>query len=344
MARFRMLSIDGGGIRGLIPALILEELERRLARPLHSVFDVIAGTSTGGIISLGLTTARRRPRASELVRLYREEGTRIFPRTGFDRALHRVRELLPFFDAAKGLVNLPSDVEPRDLFDPKYAPEGRAAAVRAYFGDEQVRDARTRVWITSYDTDARTPVFFTTRDEDREEGGYHVITNAVSMFDAAMATSAAPTYFPPHQVKKQDEAASFSLIDGGVFANNPTGHAHAFLRKSTDYTGDLIVSLGTGAMERRYPFEQIAGWGALQWGVPALKMMLDGQTEAVALVMQRRLAKGSYYRIQEPLEDVSDDLDDVSPENIARMETLAKRIILMRDGELDQICEALTEP
>ena len=73
MPRFRMLSIDGGGIRGLIPALVLEELERRLERPLYSVFDVIAGTSTGGIITLGLTTARRVPRASELVALVGDE-------------------------------------------------------------------------------------------------------------------------------------------------------------------------------------------------------------------------------------------------------------------------------
>jgi len=351
MGRFRLLSIDGGGIRGYIPALVLEELEHRLGSPLYRHFDVIAGTSAGGILALSLATSRREPRARELVDRWRTTAPTVFPRTLFDKAFTRLRKTVPLVDSALGVLGLPTDVEPQDAFNPKYPPYGRAKVLKQYFGDEPLSAARTRVFVTAYETEIRTPVFFVSRDEDRSEDDYHLASSqGISMFDAAMATSAAPTYFPAHLVFRGPGKRSLSLVDGGVFANNPTDLAHAFLRRDTSYEGDVVVSLGTGGMERSYPYHRIKSWGAAQWGLPAIKMMLDGQTEATALGMRRRLAHAHYYRFQEsldgdpydPTDDVADEIDDISDRNFDRMERLARRIIRNQDRELDRLCAELT--
>lgn len=351
MARFRLLSIDGGGIRGYIPALVLEELEHRLGSPLYRHFDLIAGTSAGGILALSLTTSRREPRARELVDRWRTTAPTVFPRTMFDKAFTRLRKTVPLVDSALGVLGLPSDVEPQDAFNPKYPPYGRAKVLKGYFGDEPLSAARTRVFVAAYETELRAPVFFVSRDGDLSGDDSHLATShGVTMFDAAMATSAAPAYFPAHLVFRGAGKKSLSLVDGSVFANNPADLAHAFLRRDTSYEGDVVVSLGTGGMERAYPYHRIKSWGAAQWGLPALRMMSDGQSEAAALALRRRLAHAHYFRFQEsldgdpydPTDDVSDEVDDISDRNFDRMERLARRIIRNQDRELDRLCSELT--
>lgn len=357
MSSFKLLSIDGGGIRGLLPALILVELERRLGKPMCELFDVIAGTSTGGILALGLSVAER-PNASQLVELYKRDGATIFPRTIFDKAVGFAEKTLPIINRIRTIFDLPPDVEPRDAFDPKYDGEGRLKAMQAFFKNKTLSAARTRVFVASYDTAERKPVFFVRNVADialpnAQSGSptpnlyfYEPVGDGCSMVDAAMASSAAPTYFPPYELKRAEGGEPYSLVDGAVYANNPTGLAQAFLRNGRDYESDLVLSLGTGAMERPYPFKQIRGWGAAQWGVPALKMMIDGQTEAVALVMQKRLPPDQYFRFQPllvPESGVSDDLDDVSPKNIESMEALAAKLIHEQSAQLDNLCAQLAQ-
>jgi hypothetical protein len=140
------------------------------------------------------------------------------------------------------------------------------------------------------------------------------------------------------------------LVDGGVFANNPTAIAHAFLREGIVEADDLIVSLGTGSMTAPYAFDQIANAGALQWAFPVLKMMFDGQSEAVALGLQRRFERfpGRYFRLQEYLSGelqtpVSDDLDDASRENIEAMVRFSSELIQEHRRELDALCTILVD-
>ncbi len=354
MSSFRLLSIDGGGIRGLIPALILAELEKRLEKPLCELFDVIAGTSTGGILALGLSVAER-PNAAQLVELYKTRGTTIFPRTHFDQFVQALRERVPFFDRLREAFELPPDVDPRDLFEPKYGAKGRREALADFFRDRTLNDARTRVFVTSYDTDGRTPVFFVRNQSDillpntaasspaPNDYFYRAVGDGCSMVDAAMATSAAPTYFPPHKLEKTAEHEAFCLVDGGVFANNPTGLAQGFLGTGPSHEDDLVVSLGTGSMEQAYKCDKIRGWGAVRWAIPVLKMMLDGQTEAVALLMQKRVPPSQYFRFQGFLTEVSDNLDDVSEKNIAEMERLAESMIEKHDAQIDDLCAKLAK-
>lgn len=193
----RILCIDGGGIRGIIPAVVLAELEQRTGRAISDCFDLIAGTSTGGIIALALTRPdpRGRPQytAADVVGFYEDLGPAIFARD----ALHRA-------------VTFESLAGPR--FD--LAPLRRALA--EYFGDTRLSEALRDVLITSYDIERREPFFFKS---------HHARTRPdrdFAMRDVGAATAAGPTYFEPVRIETRDHVGYRALVDGGVFANNPT--------------------------------------------------------------------------------------------------------------------------
>lgn len=161
-AAMRVLSIDGGGIRGLIPAMVLAEVERRCGRRIHELFDLIAGTSTGGILACALT--RPQPQtAEELVGLYVDEGPRIFH-----------RDLLKRITSIGGWT------------DERYDDDGLNGALRDHLGDARLKDALTPIMVTAYDLESRKAYFFrSARGQD------------FAMWEVARATSAAPTYFEP---------------------------------------------------------------------------------------------------------------------------------------------------
>jgi len=345
MARFRMLSIDGGGIRGLIPAMLLEKLESVTGKTIPQLFDVVAGTSTGGILALALTLrdelAPDRPkfRAADMVKLYREHGSKIFAKPKFWAKLDSVVGRLPGVREIGRALGIPRDEDLHDLFAPKYGEEGRRDVLQAHFGGALLKNALTRVFVTSYETELRIPVFFVSRPTDEaDEEYYEALCGDVPIVDAAMATSAAPTYFPPHQVPMPRRP--YSLIDGGVFANNPAGLARSFM-KDAGHESELVVSLGTGSMQVPYRYDDIKNWGAIYWASPALKMMFDGQTESVALALRRTVGQDAYFRVQGLLGKghVSDDMDDVTPENIQRMQELARNLI--DSADFRRLCEAV---
>jgi predicted acylesterase/phospholipase RssA len=159
----KVLAIDGGGIRGLIPALVLAEIERRTGRPVASLFDLVAGTSTGAILACALT--RPDPMtAARAAELYEQEGPQIF-----DRSL--VKEVT----SLGGLI------------DERYDSSGLVASLRRHLGDTRLAQATARLLVTAYDLEARDALLLT-RDDD------------MTMADAAHASSAAPTYFEPVRV------------------------------------------------------------------------------------------------------------------------------------------------
>jgi patatin-like phospholipase/acyl hydrolase len=344
MARFRLLSIDGGGIRGILPGMVLAEIERRTGKPISSLFDVLAGTSTGGILALGLTLREGdRPKysASELVDMYVTNGQEIFSKSQPWETLDAIADGLPLSREVGELFGIPRNEDLHDLVRPKYPADGRRAVLRRYLGDARVADALARVFVTSYDTALRVPVFFDSQaDEDQV---YFDQIRDVAVLDAAMATSAAPTYFPPHRVEAREGRRTLTLVDGGVFANDPVALAYAFTRPR-DVQDEIILSLGTGSMTRSYPFEEIRSWGAIRWAIPVLYTMMDGQSEAAALVMSRMLPEGRMFRWQALLGEggVPEDMDDASPGTIARIAALAQKLVKAKSDEIDHACELLT--
>jgi patatin-like phospholipase/acyl hydrolase len=315
----RVLAIDGGGIRGLIPAVVMAELERRTGKAISNLFDLIAGTSTGGILACALTRPHPadpdRPRfsASELIQLYVEEGPDIFGRD----LLKRVR-------SADGLL------------DERYDDDALRAALKRYLGDTPLSQARTDVLVTAYEIEQRFAFLFRS-SRARTDPAYDF-----SMADVAHATSAAPTYFEPVQVRDRAGSQSYALIDGGVFATNPAMVALAELAhadRSVDL--ELVLSLGTGEHTRPISFRDARGWGRLQWAPKIVDVVFDGVAETVDFEASQILGD-RYVRLQAPLVGASDELDDASARNLAALRATGEALVRDSAAQLDRVAEVLS--
>ncbi len=360
--KFKLLSIDGGGVRGIIPAIILAEIEKRTGRRICQLFDLIAGTSTGGILTLGLTKPNPdRPHepdytAKKLIDLYQQCGSEVFYE--------------PPLEILAGNLD--------DLTRPKYSSDHKERVLTKYFTDTSswasdpvatpIEKALTEVFITSYDIELRRPVFFTSRPEkqETESKSFRKVCTNFTMKDAAMATSAAPTYFKPHRIPTtQTESGFYTLVDGGVFANNPTSLAlmeaiidskkRQEIKKQpepTDILGldnILVVSLGTGSLTHKYPYDHARNWGLVGWVRPLLNITLDGSSESVAVQLEQLLPKAQnqpsqYYRFQAFLSSRNEAMDIATPENIEELQKVAHLILGEKNRELDELCQQLLEP
>ncbi len=186
---FKILSIDGGGIKGLFSACVLHEIERANGR-LTDHFDMLCGTSTGGLIALGLAAGKL---AGEIVQFYKEWGSTIFPRAGW---FHRRRRAAGFFVGGG-----------------KYSDANLKRAVNEILGTLRVRDANSYLCIPTVNLTTASPWLFKT-DHD----GELTRDSDILLSDIALATSAAPFYFP---VAVSQDIPGGQYVDGGLWANNP---------------------------------------------------------------------------------------------------------------------------
>lgn len=344
----RILSIDGGGIRGIIPALMLAELERLTGRPTCRLFDLIAGTSTGGIIALALTVPGQAgpdgeplPRwsASDLADLYVSEGPNIFHRS-----------LMRTVETVDGLVG------------EKYAPTGLENALQQYMGETLLPQALTDVLVTSYDIQKHEPFFFKsfqpqprTATDPRDSAARLAPTSQppmdYPMRAVARATSAAPTYFEPQHlpapalpvgVSGGDPARDLVLVDGGTFANNPAMCAYAEAKRNHPAEDVLIVSLGTGRLTESISFGQAQHWGLVEWARPLLGIIMDGSSTAIDYQLDELIGSDEgHFRFQTELVGVNDSLDDASASNIAGLRKLAEASIQTNASRLAQVAGRL---
>jgi uncharacterized protein len=314
----RILAIDGGGIRGLIPAVVLADLERRTGRRTAELFDLIAGTSTGGILACGLT----RPgdgggpafTAADLIGLYESEGPEIFHRS-----------LVKRIESVEGYA------------DERYDDTGLNAALRRYLDGTRLSQAVTDLFITAYEIERRQAFFF------RSSRARTDPTYDFAFVDTARATSAAPTYFEPVRVSDVAGAASYALVDGGVFALNPAMCAFAELAATGRRDDiDLVVSLGTGSHTRRLPFEDVRGWGQLEWARPLVDVVFDGVAQTVDFELGQLLGSERYVRFQIELTEASDDLDDAGDRNLEALRREGNRLVDERAADLERIARLLT--
>jgi uncharacterized protein len=296
----RVLAIDGGGIRGVIPAIVLTELERRSGRRIFELFDLIAGTSTGGILACALCAPEALP-ASEVVKLYEEEGPDIFDRSLFQR-----------IRTADGLL------------DEKYDDAALDRALERFLGHKRLAESKPDLIVPVYDTALPGPYFFKT-SKARENAAEHDFPLSV----VARATSAAPTYFEPV------EAGARSMVDGGVFAANPAMCALAEVLATVAPRDVVLLSLGTGQRTHRREFGEIKDWGVAKWARPILDVVFDGVSDTVDFQLQQVLGAERYWRLQVELTLASDDLDDASEDNLARLRGHAEDLIRDRSADLD---------
>lgn len=313
----KILSIDGGGIRGVIPALILQEIEKRSGEPIGKLFDLIAGTSTGGLIALGLAldNGHGSPKytASDLVDLYMNRGDEIFDRDVWQR----IRSL-------------------GNIADEKYPNENLQKIVKEYFGEKTLKDTICDVIIPAYETERRMPWFFKSlHAKNPSKEGYDFLLS-----DVALSTSAAPTYFQPHKIELNDNDY-LSMIDGGVYANNPSMcaliDAKAYFQpKDSDIT---MLSLGTGQTTRSLDYDKIKDWGLLKWAQPVLDCVFDGVSDTIQYQVHRLLPEGNSFRLQTELNNSNDDMDDTSAHNLRKLRLDAEKIIYENSKAIDQVID-----
>ena len=211
--------------------------------------------------------------------------------------------------------------------------------LRRLFGERTIEEALIDLLVPSYDTESRVPRYF----EKRPALGNWDEPVGFRAWEVARAATAAPTYFAPARIRSlPDTGRSWSLIDGGVFTNNPSLCAYAAARRLYPQARRFtILSLGTGNAEQPYQYEQMRTWGSLDWlsprkGLPLIDMMLDGQSDEALLAA---LPEVRLFRLNLPLERERAALDD--GDNLEYLEGLARDWARQQRRKLDQICLAL---
>lgn len=346
--KIKILSIDGGGIRGIIPALILAEIEERTGQPVSSLFDLIAGTSTGGILSLGFTVpdenGKAKYSAKDLANLYGEHGEKIFYEPKAFKFL--------------GVLD--------DLFEETYSVKGIEKILQQYFGDTKLSESLTRVLITSYELETRRTFIFKSR-----LARLNAAQEDFPMTEVARSTSAAPTYFEPNLVERGDNP--LALIDGGVFANNPSTLAYCEAKeifdtngfkeagqKMRDFAGDAVqardilepfymLSLGTGYSHEPIQYKKAKKWGLVQWARPVLSIMMQGSSDSVHYQMRQLLPEkmdgtARYNRLD--ITNIAPEhiaMDNAKPKNIAALKNYTTEYIKKKSRTIDEICRILTD-
>jgi uncharacterized protein len=315
----RILSIDGGGIRGILAGQILVSLENKLKTldnnpdaHIADYFDLIAGTSTGGILTCMYLcpseTDENRPRfsAQKAVELYLDRGDEIFDISFWQK-----------IRSAGGVI------------DEKYSAKELEEALDDYIGELKLSNLLKPCLVTSYDIKRRKGHFFRSHIA-KQDSTYNFLVR-----DAARATSAAPTYFEAARVKADDNQI-YPLIDGGVFVNNPTLCAYSEARNwlfdqdrnKPTAAEMMILSIGTGGKDIKYEYKKAKDWGAVQWIKPIIDIMMSGVADVVDYQVKQIFdAVGKpdqYLRLEPELFSADSEMDNASAENLEK---------LRKDGE-----------
>ncbi|XP_071730934.1 patatin-like protein 3 [Rutidosis leptorrhynchoides] len=332
-----ILNIDGGGVRGIIPGVILQYLESELQAldgddvRLADYFDVITGTSTGGLITIMITApdANNRPlyAAKDIVPFYLDNCPKIFPQVGG-----------PFAGIIKTF---------KTMLGPKYNGKYLKSLVEGILGTTKLDQTLTNIVVPSFDIKTMQPVVFSSFQVPREPN-----INA-QLSDICIATSAAPTYLPAHYfVNDQRE---FNLIDGGVAANNPTlvalGEVTRQILKEDpnfasitplDYTRYLLISIGTGTrkLQPLYDAKMASKWGVISWMInqgstPLIDCFTQASADLVVMhnnvVFEALNSVNNYLRIQ--VDNLSGDVSSVDVSTKQNLEDLVK----VGEGLLDSL-------
>lgn len=281
MSAIQILCLSGGGFRGLYSAALLEELERKAGMPLAECFDLIAGTSIGGIIALGLAAGRP---AKSIAAAFEEKGQSVFS------ARRPLGKLKTFARIASHLRRPVYSTANLGTIIDEIVPAGTL-----------VGDLTTPVIVPSVNLSKGKPQVFKTPHDPRFERDHKLLVR-----DVALATSAAPTFFPPHEI------GSELFADGGLYANSPDDlalhEALHFLKASIDDV--RLLSIGTTTSSFAWSAATAKTPGYLDWAVRSRLMnaTIGSQQINSDYVMRHRLGD-RYLRLDaEPSAEQSAEL------------------------------------
>lgn len=330
--KFRILSIDGGGIKGVIPIQFLKKIEEITGQEIHKSFDLIAGTSTGGILAAALTyqdsdnivSNQRKLSLEEIEKIYSEKGKQIFDiRKNINKQYHGLRS----------------------WFKPEFNPKNLNTILTETFGQTKISNCLKPIYITSYDISKNKPIVFTFRDAKTSHG------ENPSMVDVCRATSAAPTYFPSYTFSHNRDL--LTCIDGGIYMNNPSlgalievlgNNDYKFYKingKTVDISDISILSLGTGTVTSNFAKHDSESWGKKQWIKPIINLAMNAPVEVIDAQLNTIFKSfnldNQYLRIDISIDKKYSEMSDARKENIKYLIDKANSEIINNTTLIDSL-------
>ncbi len=296
--KFQILALDGGGIKGIFSAAVLAHLEEDLNIAISDYFDLIVGTSTGGIIALGLGAGMS---PHDILSFYVKQGPTIFP------------------SCIKNKI--------RHFWKNKFDSNPLKKALTDCFKEKTLGHSKKRLVIPSYNLGDDDVYLFKTPHHERLRRDYKI-----PMWKIALATSAAPTYFPAYH-----ELDKIRFIDGGIWANNPTivGIAEAVSMLGQSLPAITVLSLGTTDEIKQRPFALDNG-GFWQWRKAAVDVVLRGQSIGAYTQAQHLLGKEKVIRLDPKVPDGLFALDKLSEKELMSKSAHESRQFAPRFKEIFQ--------
>jgi len=319
-----VLSIDGGGIRGVLPAQILIYVEKKLSElygketKISDHFDYVAGTSTGGILAslYCFPDENGNPKYSAIdaSNLYMDHGTKIFKKD------------FRWFFTFNG------------FFGPRYNPDNLEELLKVYFGDIRIKESTTNLMMPSIDTNQRDIYFFKSYKGELDEN------HNIMFRDAVRSTSAAPTYFRPGHLII--DGVDRSLIDGGMGVNNPTVSAYIEVKKIYPEAKRInVLSIGTGPLEVPFKYKV-----AKKWGITSASKIFDinlsSMADAVDYQMNTLYEKGDlvgdYLRVKTQLFGAKSKMDGASKKNLQLLKEDGEKSLELYKNDIDEFLKKTT--
>jgi patatin-like phospholipase/acyl hydrolase/TPR repeat protein len=323
----RILAIDGGGVRGAIPAAMLQTLEEKLNAKISQKYpgqkiyisqlvDIIAGTSAGGIIALGLAVPNRRTgelnEAKEVVKLFTEEGKTIFPDVGY-----------------YGWV--------RNFVRPRFSSLPLEKILERRFENAWLKEVYPRVIIPSHEVKLGQYYLFDSKKARNSE------LDNFRVRDVALSTASAPVYFRPAAVFNEKNNEHW-FIDGGLYANDPTRVAFKVAKKLNPDADIVILSLGTGNASNSTDYSSSRNWGVIGWVEKVIDILMGSSNQINADYLEEKKKEGkiqNYIRINPQIDSSISPLDQ--SKNIDRLVHQGKVISRKGNAEYQNFKEAIKE-
>lgn len=328
MPTFNILVVDGGGLRGIIPIRILEKVEELTGKKIQESFDMLAGTSTGGLIASCMTlrdeqnTNTAKYNLQQIADIYITKGKIIFPvKSGIGKFIHKIT----------------------NLYSPAFSPAGIDTVLKEYITNQTIKDALRPILISTYDLNGNRPVFFKSSEAFTDE------TANAKIYDVCRATSAAPTYLPAYSFLYKGK--TLTGIDGGVYVNNATMAAIAEIsrygnkgyykkRDGSDVAFDdiRVLSLGTGSYNGTISETEATSWGELQWIQQITDIMMKGVNQTTDYEGSEMLDPGNYLRLNINIEEEKySDMSDARDETRNYLEQAVKDQITNNTDSIKQL-------
>lgn len=289
----KVLAIDGGGIRGIIPAQILFRVEQILKAKhnkdikIGDYFDIVVGTSTGGILTV-LYLSPDNYNAKTIVDFFMLNADKIFAKS----LLYKIKSLF-------GLIR------------PRYESYNMLKITEKYFKDNKLSDLKKDCIITSYDTEQRDIYLFKQRKAIANNNDDFYLKDVIT------ACTAAPTYFKPHLTSNLNNIKK-SLIDGGVYAINPALSGYVEAKKLFEHSNIKLLSIGTGNYKRPLYYKNIKKYGIIKWLMPLIEILNHSSSVVNDYYLKYafNLNDTNYLRINGNIPKTRSGLDKTNKENL----------------------------